>query len=135
MPRKLTEKQKKAVAILVEDGGSVSGAMRKAGYSPATAKTPSKLTDSPAFIDYLEKAGVTDQKLAQVLNEGLNATKAVVMAAETNDSFVDIQPDYQTRHKYLETAIKVKGHVKPQDGGNTYIFNKGDIVKSKYIKE
>lgn len=39
----------KAIKELVENGGSVGKAMRKAGYSPKTAKTPKKLTDTDAF--------------------------------------------------------------------------------------
>src|SRR5688572_12824672 len=56
-----TLKQKKAVENLVEHGGSVGKAMRDAGYSPATAKTPQKLTEGPGyqeaakpFLDKLE---------------------------------------------------------------------------------
>lgn len=46
-----TNKQKKALEILVESGGKipVSKAMEKAGYSSATAKTPQKLTESNAY--------------------------------------------------------------------------------------
>lgn len=46
-----TTKQNKALEILVESGGTmpVSKAMEKAGYSPATAKTPQKLTESNAY--------------------------------------------------------------------------------------
>lgn len=46
-----TNKQAKALEILVESGGTipVSKAMEKAGYSPATAKTPQKLTESNAY--------------------------------------------------------------------------------------
>lgn len=46
-----TSKQSKALEILVESGGAmpVGKAMKKAGYSPATAKTPQKLTESKAY--------------------------------------------------------------------------------------
>lgn len=39
----------KAIKELVENGGSVGNAMRKAGYSPETAKNPSKLTNTKDF--------------------------------------------------------------------------------------
>lgn len=93
-----TIKQKKAIAHIIE-GDSVSKAMLKAGYSPATAKDPKKLTESPIFLKVLEKAGVTDEKLAERLNEGLDAT-------------FKGSPDYNVRHKYLETGLRVKGHTK-----------------------
>lgn len=42
-------RQQKAIKELVEKGGSVGSAMRKAGYSPKTAKNPKKLTETKAF--------------------------------------------------------------------------------------
>ena len=94
--REPTLKQKKAIAILGEKGGSISGAMREAGYSPMTAKNPDKLTNTPAF-----------------------------------KTFVDIQPDHQTRHKFVETAIKVKGHVRPADNIGNTVNNFGQMVIGK----
>ncbi len=51
-----TSKQRKTMKILVENGGSVSDAMRKAGYSEAMIKTPSKLTKSKNWQELLEEA-------------------------------------------------------------------------------
>lgn len=44
------------------------------------------------------------------------------MGTKSDESFVDIQPDFAIRHKYMETAIKVAGFVKELDtpAGNTY---------------
>ena len=39
-----TQRQRKAVNNIVDNGGIVSKAMEKAGYSKKTAKTPQKLT-------------------------------------------------------------------------------------------
>jgi hypothetical protein len=117
--RKPTVKQQKALANLVENGGNVSKAMRDAGYSAAMVKNPQKLTQSQAFQYLMEQSGITDEKLTTVLKEGLDATKAVVMGKESTESFVDVQPDYQMRHKYLETALKLKGHGNNQDVGTT----------------
>lgn len=44
-----TPRQIKAIQIMAENGGNGSQAMIAAGFSPATAKTPSKLTSSKAF--------------------------------------------------------------------------------------
>lgn len=117
--RKTTLKQRKAVANMVENGGNVSKAMIDAGYSPNTAKTPQKLTDSEYVQALMAEVGLTDVDGFKVLKEGLGATKAVVMAAESDDSFVDVQPDYAVRHKYLETMLKVRGIGKQQEIGNT----------------
>jgi len=128
-----TEKQKKAFSKVLENGGNVSKAMKESGYSAAMAKNPQKLTQSLAFQKFMEEAGVTNEKLAAVLNEGLNASKTIVMGKE-EDSFVDIQPDHPTRHKFLETALKIKG-IGKEESNNTIIFNQGDLVKKKYVKD
>lgn len=45
-----TNKQKKALEILVENRGKpISKAMQEAGYRPATAKNPKNLTESEAY--------------------------------------------------------------------------------------
>ena len=63
----------------------------------------------------MDKQGLTDDKLMQILNEGLNATKVVGYlnnkvngTQKVSDEFVEI-PDYATRHRYLETLVKLKG--------------------------
>lgn len=109
--------------------------LKEVGYSKSVSESPSIVTKSKGFQELLEQAGVTDEKLAQVLNDGLDATVPVVMGTKSEESFVDIQPDYKTRHKYLETGLKVRGLRQTDTGGNTIIFNKGDIVKDKYVKD
>lgn len=53
--RKPTARQSKALNILVADGGSVASAMKKAGYSPKTARTPAKLLKSPTMKPDIDK--------------------------------------------------------------------------------
>lgn len=108
---------------MVENGGNVSKAMLDAGYSPATAKTPQKLTESKAFEQELEELGGSNRTMAEVLVEGLKANKTIVMGKDSNESFVDIQPDYMARHKYLETALRVKG-----------IGQKSDVTSNNFIQ-
>lgn len=132
-----TLRQKKAIAILGAKGGSIASAMRQAGYSEKTVKNPDKLTKTPvfqSFLDELEKAGVTDAKIAETISEGMSATKTIVMGGESKESFIDIQPDYLTRHKFVETAIKVKGHVKPTDNTGNTVNNFGQMVIGKAEK-
>ena len=74
--------------------------------------------------ELMELMGTTDAYLNQVLNEGLKATKVVSVipikpkeaqpnspdlpdANSKNIEFVDVE-DYPTRHKYLDTALKLK---------------------------
>ncbi len=68
-----TQRQKKALDKVVENGGIISKAMRDAGYSEETAKTPSKLTDSKGWKELLEEA-LPDSLLTQKHKELLNST-------------------------------------------------------------
>lgn len=126
---KPSEKQKKAIELLPANGGNVSKSMREAGYSEAMAKNPQKLTQSQAFQQIMQEAGVTDEKLVSVLKDGLEATKVIVMGTKSDESFVDIQPDHPTRHKFLETSLKIKGIGKDSDGGTTVNLNFNNIAK------
>ncbi len=84
-----TIKQKKAVDNMVDNGGNVSKAMTEAGYSPATAKTPQKLTQSKGFEELLEEY-LPDSMLLKALQE-------------------DIEGKTKNRKPELELAFKVKG--------------------------
>ena len=125
-----TVKQRIAIKEITENHSSVRAAMIKAGYSPNTYVKPQNLTASKVFREYLDQAGVTDDKLAKVLDEGLGATRAVVMGVKSDDSFVDIQPDYNTRHKYLETGLKLKGHFTSEPDPTNINVNIINFVRS-----
>lgn len=131
--RKPTIKQQKAVANLVGNGGNVTKAMIDAGYSVATANTPQKLTESEYVQQLMREVGLTDVDGFKVLKEGLQATKAVVMGQESQDSFVDVQPDFAVRHKYLETFMKVRGLGKQVEvGGGIHFHNHSEQKKDGY---
>lgn len=102
----MTIKQDKAIAELVENGGNVSKAMRQAGYSPATAKTPQKLTQSKAYkqkIEQLAKANnVTIEQYMMNLGLGMTATKQ-------NQFTGEITEDIQTRLRANQQAEKFIG--------------------------
>lgn len=102
-----TRRQKKAIAILAENGGIVSDAMRRAGYSEISAATPKKLTESKAFKSLAER--IPDDLLDKVHLEGLQATQARF----TPEGELIHLPDYATRHKYLDTGHKLKGDYAP----------------------
>ena len=65
------------------------------------------------YTEFMEEAGITDKLLQQRIMEGLSATKVVSArvtgkeADSKTDDFIDVE-DYLTRHKYLETALKLK---------------------------
>jgi hypothetical protein len=116
--RKPTLKQRKAISNLVANGGNVAQAMRAAGYSEAMARNPQKLTESEYVQTLMQEVGLTDKDAFQQLKDGLQANKTVVMGKD-DDSFVDIQPDHATRHKYLETHLRLRGIGTSKDQATT----------------
>jgi len=116
-----TLKQKLAVGKLVENGGNVSRSMLDAGYTPATASTPQKLTNSKGFQELIEKY-LPDDKILGALGE-------------------DIDRKPQNRTPELTLAAKIKGMmIEKKDitsggeklRGNTIIFQDfSDEPKSK----
>lgn len=128
-----TSKQKaamlKRVALTVKNGGkqpSTAKVMREVGYSEAMARNPQRLTESDGWKKLMEEY-LPDELLAQVGKEGLQANKQLAArvvfkkdaptsqsahelpaASSTTDDFIEV-PDYAVRHKYYETALKVKG--------------------------
>lgn len=86
-----TKKQKLAVDIMVENGGNVSKAMRDAGYSSMTAKTPKKLTESDGFRE-LTESYLPDDMLLRALSD-------------------DIESKIGNRKAELELGFKLKGRM------------------------
>lgn len=68
-----TIKQKKAVKNLVGNGGNVTRAMLDAEYSPATANTPQKLTESKGYKEVLQEYGLTEELVTTALVEDIKA--------------------------------------------------------------
>lgn len=102
-----TQRQKKAIANLLENGGIVSKAMLDAGYTAATSKTPQKLTDSVAFRSMADR--IPDDLLEKVHLDGLKA-KQFRYSPEGELIQTD---DFPTRHKYMDSAYKLKGSYAP----------------------
>lgn len=98
-----THMQKKAVEALVGKGGTVSNAMREAGYSENTINTPAKLTESEGFIELME-VYLPDHKLLKALSD-------------------DIEGKPKNRKAELELAFKVKGRIRPDDKPAVVNFN------------
>jgi hypothetical protein len=113
--KKPTVRQKKALSILAEKGGSISAAMREAGYSEVTSKTPGKLTESQGWEQLMEKY-FPDDKLTKVIQEGLEANRVISaintgkQASAAESDFIEV-PDHAVRHKFVETSLKLKGRL------------------------
>jgi len=111
-----TLKQKAVFKSVVVDGGNnISQGMRDANYAKSIVNKTTKVTNSAGWKILMEKH-LSDQKLANVHGEGLNATKSFIEKGKRKK-----EPDYQTRHKYLETAYKITGKLKEQNN-NTNVL-------------
>ena len=69
-----TIRQKEAFKKVMENGGNVSKSMREAKYSPESAHTPQKLTDSKGWKELMAKY-LPDDELVKKHKELLNATR------------------------------------------------------------
>ena len=94
-----TLKQKLVASKLVENGGNISRAMVSAGYSPATAKTPQKLTKSKGWKDLMDTI-FPDEVLLNTHRQLLDVSDANVVI------------------RVLDLAYKLKGRYK--DGTTLY---------------
>lgn len=137
-----TKLQKKAIEYIGE-GESVSSAMRKAGYAAATAKNPSNLTDSPAYVALRDR--IPDDLLIERMHDLLNK----------KETFIEIDPNTkEPKHvrsreihvpavsKGLEFGLRIKGVYNPEPthppAGNTYNFFYKPEIKAttdKYEEE
>ncbi len=91
---KATIKAKRAIKEMVVNGGNVTAAMRKAGYSENTANTPQKLTESKGFQELCHEMGLTDDLIITSLTEDIkkkpqNRLGELALAAKLRGRLVD----------------------------------------------
>lgn len=110
MPTELQKKLVKGISdnLRNPDTKPMGELMRDAGYSESTSKAPTRTTQSKSFQEILKKAGITENKLAKRLNEGLDADK-IVGTQKVSDVYA--------RHRYLLTALELGGHIRQGDSG------------------
>lgn len=119
MSEDLTIKQRKWIKEYLECGNATEAAMKI--YDCKDRESASQIGYENLrkldFEEFLEEAGITDSLLQKKIMEGLDATrtvsakiinsKGVQDANSQTDDFIDV-PDFIARHKYLETALKLK---------------------------
>lgn len=106
-----TLRQQAAFNELVGNGGSIAKAMKKVMYSGNTANTPKKLTQSKGFQELLATQ-LPDELLAKVHLEGLKATTFYSEGIGRGETQLIEKTDFSVRHRYLESAYKIKGKLK-----------------------
>jgi hypothetical protein len=107
----LTPKQQKFVTGYLE-GKSVTVAATDAGYSPTTAaRGATELLRSPrvrsVIQDALEAAGVNEDRLAAVINAGLDAMKTTHIVIDGQIHAVQ-SPDWAARHRFADMVLRLK---------------------------
>ena len=122
-----TLKQKLAVKEITEKHISVSKAMLNVGYNKVTALKPQNLTKSKGFKELIKSVGVSDEDLAEILSGGLRANKIITSPTEPDREY----PDWATRHKFLETGLRMRGYVN-KDDNTTNVFQIIKEQKNRY---
>jgi hypothetical protein len=121
----LTIKQRKFIKYYLELGNATE-AVIKAGYDVKDNESAAQIGYENLrkldYEDFMEAAGITDSLLQQKIVEGLDANRTISanVIVKSNDpkiktksatardiDFIDV-PDFAIRHKYLETALKLK---------------------------
>lgn len=77
-----TQRQKEAVIAIVENGRNKGQALVKAGYSPNTAKAPTKVTESKGFKE--EMKPVLDRLIIE-RDRAIKAMKGKISKAKYRD--------------------------------------------------
>ena len=121
--------------------------IRESGYKETVVIKPHEVFESRGFKMALLEAGITDNRLTKVMNQGLTATnKRYAKNKETGKlTVVASEPDHAIRHKYLETVLKVRGDLNatsqstpaPVNQQNNFFIN-GDEVRqgfATYMKQ
>jgi DNA-binding CsgD family transcriptional regulator len=104
--RDLTLKERKLIKGIVAGKSQTQSAV-DAGYSVRSAAalathTLKKVNVRNALLAAMQKAGITDEALADKMREGMDA--------QTDKD----RPDHAIRHRFLETALKVRGDFAPE---------------------
>lgn len=139
---KMTMKQRKWLQTYIETGNATQAA-KAAGYNAKSDhafwqigyENLRKLEVSVREI--MDKKGITDARLMDDLDKGLNAERTEFAKFKGQITDKENVIDYQTRHKYIETVLKLKGllrdtidvtrHEAPPYDGNAE--NAGEYVR------
>ncbi len=79
----------------------------------------------------LESVGITRPVIYQVLKEGLLATKTRTSVDDDGEEQTSEEPDHNTRHKFLDTALRVMGDLK----GDAMVDNRKVTINTSGVKE
>lgn len=121
--KRLTLREKKFIKYL-PIATSMSEAMRLAGYSENYINSGERreLLQKPSIQSLMAEMGMDDKFCLTTLKEGFTANKVISAmvidkkgqgisdANSMSKDFIEV-PDYDCRHKYLTTGLKLRGHL------------------------
>lgn len=132
-------RMRRTAIILAENGGkSVSAAMRKAGYSPQTAKRPDKVTKSKSWKELMDEylpekfvaqkhrelfnaakldhyvfpLSMTDEKIKELVESVAGCVLKKIEHGDTQNSAYYWVPDNHARQAAQDMAYKLRGTYK-----------------------
>jgi predicted transcriptional regulator len=106
-PSKTLQKirDKSLVKSLVKHGGNTTLVAKERGVSQqAICQAVKRPGVQKTITEWLDKVGASDLKVAKAIDAGLEAKKKD-------------KADHTVRHRYVETALKLRGHLKQEDSG------------------
>ena len=122
--RNLTDKQKEYIKVRM--GGRTKLETMKIILPDADKYTEKQLVTKGSVIErnrhvkktfntILRNAGITRTLIAKKIMEGMDAT-----SMQGQGKYSEILPDYNARHKYINTAIELKGLKPKEEMAHTY---------------
>ena len=110
-------------------------AMKELGYSANYART-SHITQTDSWQRLMAEQ-ITDEMLLKAEKDGLEANRVIsaIKGIDANGGTTDFieVPDHQTRHRFLETGLKMRGKIKDKsDGDKIVIINLSPDYANRY---
>lgn len=100
-------------AAVAREEGVSRQAINQRIHKDAVIKTMSEI---------LDRAGITDDFLAEKLKEGINAVECRFVKKGKKFVLKNIK-DFGTRHKYVVTALEVKKHIRTEEGDKQLVVH------------
>lgn len=131
-----TIKEKKFVKAYIETGNATEAAMQVYDCKDrdVAASIGGENLVKLEISSIMDNHGLTNDKLVEVLKNGLEANRVISAISTDKEApgattdFIDV-PDHATRHKYLETAFKLKGELgQKQEKPSGVINNFGNLI-------
>jgi hypothetical protein len=110
----LTPKQAKYIEAHVVKGMTKKDAVKHAGYAPSVNSSAIERQENMknAMVMALSKRGLTEDKIAQKIEEGLDAVDTHYFAFEGKVVDQRDAVDYSIREKYIRDFLELKGYIK-----------------------